>query len=610
MLYKKITLALFLLLTVSVYAQSPSNMFLGTPTHLPEKNEIRDDCFDKLSWKYNAGSAIRSTPVTDINNIYFGTEKGDFFCVDRATAKTIWKFSAPFPIHSSPAIQNKLVFFSDAKQTLYALSASTGKVNWQVSLGVNKIYDWKFDFFWSSPTISGDSLFIGSGDGNLYAVSAATGKIYWRFSATAHIRCAPAVFYGMVYFGDMNGYFYAVNSRTGKLEWKYETNGVKFVNDSFGYDRKGILAAPVITGNNIVFGARDGFMYNLDPKNGRSNWIFDYHITWVVSSVATDGKIVYAGTSDGKYVNAIDLQTGKELWRSPTNIVWSSPLLINSKLYVGGYDGFLYCINKNTGAKMNTPLFTAGRVQSSPVLAGKQLFIGSDDGNMYALQSGGSCKEDPATFIKYVFYERDAPRLYYRNGADILLRSSLANTGFKQIDSKALEDLFKKDVPADSNIVVVFASNYFPATVMMNGKNSLLREFLNKGGRILVTGLNPVVYNIDTATKEISSDFTKMKGILDIDLKYTDTRAHGGILYCEATPQGLDAGLPGWWMAPFPVTKDQVDIILGENINKDASAYVKKYSQKPNSGLIQLWIDADFIPADINFVRKVALADF
>ena len=116
----------------------------------------------------------------------------------------------------------------------------------------------------------------------------------------------------------------------------------------------------------------------------------------------------------------------------------------------------------------------------------------------------------------------------------------------------------------------------------------------------------------DALNKKISISVTntKLKTVLDVDLKYNDSRAHGGIVYCEATKQGIDAGLPNWWMAPFPVSRNQVDIVLGENVNNDASAYVKKYSSKQNSGLIQLWIDSDFAPADINFVKKIAVASF
>jgi len=269
-------------------------MFLGSATHIPPKKSIANDCFDQQSWKYNAGAAVRSTPVADGRNIYFGTEKGDCFSVDMASGKLNWKFTAPSPIHSSPALQNGKLFFSDSKQTLYALSAATGKKLWQQSLGDNKPYGWKFDFFWSSPVISDNSIFIGSGNGNLYAISPVDGKVLWKFAAAAHIRSTPAVFYGKVFFGDMNGYFYAVASKTGKEVWKYEAHATKFVNDSFGYDRKGIVSSPVVIGNSIVFGSRDGYMYNINAETGNANWVFDYHITWVISSVATDGKTVYA----------------------------------------------------------------------------------------------------------------------------------------------------------------------------------------------------------------------------------------------------------------------------------------------------------------------------
>jgi len=152
------------------------------------------------------------------------------------------------------------------------------------------------------------------------------------------------------------------------------------------------------------------------------------------------------------------------------------------------------------------------------------------------------------------------------------------------------------------------ASNFFPSATLQDGQQSLVRQFLNKGGRIVVSGLNPVVYDVDAKTNNVNTDFSRLKTILDIDLKYGDSRAHGGVIYCQATKQGISAGLPEWWMAPYPVTTNQVDIVLGENEYHDASAYLKKYSPKNNSGLIQIWIDSEFMPSDFGFVRKIALA--
>src|SRR5436309_1520797 len=128
MQYSKLTFLLIFAGFISCQAQNKANMFLGTAAHVPVKKTIASDCFGTIAWKFNADAAVRSTPVADEKNIYFGTETGDFFCVDQTTGKTVWKFTSAYPIHTSPALQNGNVFFSDTKQTLYALSATTGKI--------------------------------------------------------------------------------------------------------------------------------------------------------------------------------------------------------------------------------------------------------------------------------------------------------------------------------------------------------------------------------------------------------------------------------------------------------------------------------------------------
>src|SRR4051794_7973373 len=79
-------------------AQKLSSMFLGNASHVPNRQHIQNDCFDQLSWKFNAGGAIRSTPVTDDKYIYVGTEKGEFYCIDQLTGKISWKFNTGYPI--------------------------------------------------------------------------------------------------------------------------------------------------------------------------------------------------------------------------------------------------------------------------------------------------------------------------------------------------------------------------------------------------------------------------------------------------------------------------------------------------------------------------------
>ena len=59
--------------------------------------------------------------------------------------------------------------------------------------------------------------------------------------------------------------------------------------------------------------------------------------------------IVYFGSFDNNFY-AIDLKTGKELWRFKTGKpIFSSPSVVNDKVLFASYDGYLYNLDKKTG---------------------------------------------------------------------------------------------------------------------------------------------------------------------------------------------------------------------------------------------------------------------
>ena len=95
---------------------------------------------------------------------------------------------------------------------------------------------------------------------------------------------------------------------------------------------------------------------------------------------------------------------------------------------------------------------------------------------------------------RFVFYE---PRryVYFRNGGDLKIKDYLFSSGYKEINSDSITALLAGD--PDPNMVIVFATDYFPKSIIQNGERSLLRKFLDAGGRIVLTGINPLVYEID-----------------------------------------------------------------------------------------------------------------
>lgn len=158
-------------------------------------------------------------------------------------------------------------------------------------------------------------------------------------------------------------------------------------NEDFGFDRRAIISSPTVTNNKIIFGCRDGFFYAVNVNNGKELWHVDHNVSWVISSIAVKDTIAVTGTSDGRFVQAVSTNTGKEIWKFKTvSIVWSSPVIYNNEVYIGSQEGVLYCLDLFTGKKINS--FQAnGKIFTSPVISDSLLFFGTDKGYFYALHS-------------------------------------------------------------------------------------------------------------------------------------------------------------------------------------------------------------------------------
>jgi eukaryotic-like serine/threonine-protein kinase len=81
---------------------------------------------------------------------------------------------------------------------------------------------------------------------------------------------------------------------------------------------------------------------------------------------------------------------GEVKWKYATGVIdWSSPLVMDGVVYVGGYDAYLYAVNASDGS-LKWRTLTDSAIESSPALQDSIIFIGNDKGNMYAIKLDGS----------------------------------------------------------------------------------------------------------------------------------------------------------------------------------------------------------------------------
>ncbi len=282
--------------------------------------------------------------------------------------KLTWTFQAGDAIKSSPAVVGDRVYFGANDGRVYSVSIQDGKQSWTFLTE---------DMVESSPLVIDDTVYIGSSDFSLYALDAKTGNKTWSYKTEGKILGSPNWTKSNngdrinIIVGSYDNQVHCINSKTGKRVWVYETGN--FINGT-----------PTVFDASLLFGGCDGNMYILSAKSGALKKSIDIGI-YMANSIAVDNGHAYLGHYGNKCM-AIDIKNAKTQWTyfNKDFPYFSSPAVWKDYVVIGGRDKHVHCINRETGEKIWT-LKTKGRVDSSPVICDNKVIVGSDDGRLYVI---------------------------------------------------------------------------------------------------------------------------------------------------------------------------------------------------------------------------------
>ncbi len=218
--------------------------------------------------------------------------------------KEVWRQQLGAAIYASPVESNGYVYIGGDMGYFNCLDVKTGKLKWRYKTA-NRIV--------GTAAVSGGKVVFGSADRHIYCLDASTGKFLWNLVAAEPVLGAAAISDGVVYIGASDGAFRAIDLNNGKQLWQY--TGVK------GY----IETRPLIYGDKVVFGAWDNNLYALRRTDGTFLWKWDGNHTRMhyspaaVWPVATNGNVFV--TAPDRFMTAIDLRTGKNVWRTGQSTV-------------------------------------------------------------------------------------------------------------------------------------------------------------------------------------------------------------------------------------------------------------------------------------------------
>ena len=220
--------------------------------------------FVKKTWNTRLGAAIYASPVVADGRVYIGDDMGYFRCLDARNGKELWRYKTGKRIVGTAAISDGRVVF-------------------------------------------------GSVDKKIYCLNTSNGKLLWATQAAEAVLGAAAIADGTVYIGASDHTFRALDLQTGKVIWTF--TGINAY----------IETKPLIYGDKVIFGAWDNNLYTLRRTNGMLLWKWDggmsrmHYSPAAVWPVATGGKVFI--TAPDRAMTALDVQTGKEVWRTKQSTV-------------------------------------------------------------------------------------------------------------------------------------------------------------------------------------------------------------------------------------------------------------------------------------------------
>jgi hypothetical protein len=206
----------------------------------------------------------------------------------------------------------------------------------------------------------------------------------------------------------------------------------------------------------------------------------------------------------------------------------------------------LLVFDRATG-KLLTSFRTASAIFSSSVVAGNLVVVGSNDGGVYALRISDAPAVQRAVFVDSAYVRAGA------GGRSVEIAAYLAHRSYTELDPKSLGEFLTARTQDKQPSVVVFATEHLPASLAAAPlRNSPLRAYLDAGGKVVWTGMPPLLWALDEKGNPPGLDGFKW----DAPTQLLDVDHHAAIFDdrgVRTTDGGLRWGLPHAWRSSWGV---------------------------------------------------------
>jgi outer membrane protein assembly factor BamB len=287
----------------------------------------------ELLWRYNAGSDVDSTPVSDGDRIFFSSKKGMVVALDLKGSE-VWKKTftrmndagqeMPLRFEAPLACGGGLVFAGSTRGTLFALDAGTANL-----LGTNVVL-------------------IDQSEGALHCVDAQTGKLVWKTEGVERCDGSAGIGNGKIVFGSCLAALHVFDvdgqhvkdievGGDGQIAGGVAVDGPLAFAIVWSSDEsvEQTFSTPAVLDKLVVYASDNGYVYAVDRADGKLAWKFDT-VGMPYSPAVAGDKVV--ASADGKLF-LLKLDDGTKIWSKEISDEITGPAIINGMIVIGADDG-------------------------------------------------------------------------------------------------------------------------------------------------------------------------------------------------------------------------------------------------------------------------------
>lgn len=584
-------------------ALAAASLGLSLPVRAQHAQALTDQAPHSLTgvrFRFAADGPVRGGFALSGPRLLFGTETGSFYAIDARSGALAWRKRVRSPVLSTPAIAGSRAFFTTWDNVLHAIDASSGRALWSIDLGRTLGTTDYWEYYVSSPLIAGGRLYVGSGSGRLYAINPNAGKIVWSARLGARVRSTPFVGRSAVIVGTNGGEVVVVNRGDGSILWRFATEGAAH-DFAFGQnDTRSVVTSPVIVGDMVIAGGRDGNIYGIDLRTGRERWRETHDGSSWILGLASDGARFYSGSGSALIVQAADPSTGKEAWRSRTgDAMFGGLAKAGDVLVSNGSSGDLFGLSAADGSilwRLKMPDMTL----SSPLVAPGVVYTGSDDGSVFAFDTSESVPPKLERLVYGFTDEPAASAFWFKPGRLAAIRESFAASGYAALGNAELAKALAAPIGEKGRKIIILADTRLPDGL----DGARLRSFLDHGGILVLIGPDPLLYDFDSSGAPVAIHPEREKAAYGIDP--TDKERDYGYNVAWPTTAARALGLTRPIVASGWAQPAQVSVPLALDRSGMAAVWAKKYA---NGGMLIALPLPRYGSADLStYVNAIELA--